>query len=204
MFSGIVEAIGSIIMITQKAAEQARIVIQVPRAIFRTLKVNMSISVQGVCLTVTQRNRSARTITADVISSTYTRTTVKEWNVGTKVNLERSLMVGDSFDGHIVQGHVTGTAIVKKVVSNDHERRISFLVDDEQRDAILPQGSVAVDGVSLTIRECKKEEFEVGIIPHTLINTTIQYLCQGMRVNIETDLFLRYLAAQRALLKART
>lgn len=140
-------------------------------------------------------------MSADVIPSTYRTTTIHRWSVGEQVNLERALSGQASFDGHIVQGHVTGTATVRNIDIRNEQMAIAFAIDSAQADAIVSQGSIAINGISLTISECSETEFEVQITPYTHSHTTIQYLASGMQVNTETDIFLRYLARQ---LSART
>lgn len=195
MFSGIVQATGKVHGVRELHNDEQRLQldIEVPRKLIRKVRRGASIAVQGVCLTATNISYRRRFFTADVITPTYDRTTVGQWHIGKIVNLELALSVGMEVSGHIVQGHITGVATVKQTEhdANRGGRCIEFAINSEQRVAIIDQGSIAIDGVSLTIASCNEECFMVGIIPYTWQYTTLGLLTAGNMVNIETDLFLR-------------
>lgn len=195
MFSGIVQAMGRVREVRELHNDEQclQLDIEMPRTLIRQIRRGASIAVQGICLTATRVSYRKRFFTADAITPTYDRTTMRHWRVGTAVNLERSLSVGMEFGGHIVQGHVTGVAKIERIDhgTNGGERRIEFAIDSEQRAAIIDQGSITIDGVSLTVANCDAERFTVGIIPYTRQHTTLGLLATGETVNIETDLFLR-------------
>lgn len=202
MFSGIINTTGEILSIkkTHTGATCMQVDVGAPRSFLRKVRQGASIAVQGICLTATCISNRKRFFTADIIETTYRKTNVSHWCVGKKVNLEHSLSFGAGLDGHIVQGHVTGTATVERIEETDGdtgERYIEYTIDEKQQGAIVDQGSVAVDGVSLTIAKCNRHGFAVGITPYTWRHTTLELLKKGEIVNIETDLFLRAVAQKR-------
>lgn len=148
-----------------------------------------SIAVSGVCLTAARIQ--GREIDFDVITETLDRTALGGKNVGDSVNLERSLRVGDRLDGHFVQGHVDGTATADQVMATARETVIWLTPDDGVRAYMIPKGSVAVDGVSLTIADVTPSGFSVALIPTTLERTTLRQVKKGDRVNIESDILVR-------------
>jgi len=150
-----------------------------------------SVAVQGVCLTVTRR--SGRRFHADVIPETLRRTTLGALRVGARVNLERALRVGDRLGGHLVQGHVDGTVRVLEVVRAGSEWRLRLERSTEIARYVAYKGSVALDGVSLTVAATRGGAFDVALIPETLRRTTLSDLRAGSAVNVEVDLLARYL-----------
>ena len=186
MFTGIVETTG-IIAATRPAPGGRRLRVDVPWATECVL--GASVCVSGSCLTVTAIADGA--LEFDVITETVDRTTLGARRVGDRVNLERSLRVGDRIDGHFVQGHVDGTARVEQIDATSKEWVTWFEPDADLLPSIIPKGSVAIDGVSLTIAAVKSDRFSVALIPTTLELTTLPSLKVGDRVNIETDIIAR-------------
>jgi len=187
MFTGIVETTGTIAEI--RAVPGGRRLRVAAAAIARESALGSSISVGGVCLTVAGIAGDA--LDFDVIPETLSRTTLGRKRVGDRVNLERSLRVGDRLDGHFVQGHVDGTAVVERVRSTPEEYVLRFLPESSLRPYLVPKGAVTLDGVSLTIASVDAEAFTVAFIPTTLARTTVSSLRAGDTVNVETDILAR-------------
>lgn len=150
-----------------------------------------SISVQGVCLTVTRQQGTA--FHADVSLETLTKTTLGKLVVGSRVNLEPSLRAGDALGGHMVSGHVDAVATLCRVDPEARSRRLQFELPEELKRFVAPKGSICVDGVSLTVNHVDGRRFDVNIIPHTLSVTTLGEKERGDQVNIEIDVVARYL-----------
>jgi riboflavin synthase len=151
-----------------------------------------SIACSGACLTVVSVEPGAFAVQASV--ETLTRTTLGEWEEGTPVNLEKSLRLGDELGGHLVLGHVDGTARIVERRPEAESVRFVFEAPEELAPFIAPKGSVALDGVSLTVNEVAQNRFGVNIIPHTLACTNLGSLRAGQRMNLEIDLIARYVA----------
>ncbi|MDQ3783673.1 MAG: riboflavin synthase [Actinomycetota bacterium] len=168
-------------------------------AVARELLVGDSVAVNGVCLTATRVSR--RAFSVEAANETVTRSTLAGLAPGQAVNVELPLRVNGRLGGHIVQGHVDGTATLARVVSDGASRRMWFEVDPALGRYLIPKGSVAVDGVSLTVVEAEGGTFEVMLIPHTLKQTTMGQLERGHQVNVEVDMMAKY--AER-LMSAQT
>jgi len=192
VFTGIVELSGTV-RDTRVAAGGRRLHVDAG-SIAKECKNGDSVCVQGVCLTVTAV--MGESLAFDVIAETLQRTTLGRKHVGDRVNLERSLKVGDCLDGHFVQGHVDGTAAVIEVRHSDREYVISLHPDEHLTPYMVPKGSVAIDGVSLTIVEVRDGDFTVALIPTTLERTTLSTLSVGDLVNIESDIIARTIVHQ--------
>jgi riboflavin synthase len=195
MFTGIVTDIGEVVAVDPRGEGLARLRIACcydPE----TIAIGASIACSGVCLTVVERGKDGNRswFAVDAAAETLRVTTVGAWRRGTRVNLERALRVGDELGGHIVAGHTDGLATV--VVREDltDMARLSFYAPAELARFIAPKGSVALDGVSLTVNEVADDTFSVLIIPHTLEVTTLGALAEGDHVNLEVDLMARYAA----------
>lgn len=187
MFTGIVESIGTISS-SRPVGGGRRIQIDVgPLATGCT--PGASVCVTGVCLTVVAV--SAGGLSFDVVTETLEKSTLGEKRSGDKVNLERALTVDGRFDGHFVQGHVDGTGGVDQVVSSGQETVVWIRPQAHLAPCIIPKGSVAIDGISLTIAEVRDGAFSIALIPTTLAVTTASSLSAGDRVNIETDIIAR-------------
>jgi len=195
MFTGIVTGLGEVRAITPIGRDQdMRLVIGVPAgwADMATIPLGASIACSGCCLTAIELGADwfAVTVSAESLS----KTTLGGWAAGTRVNLERPLKVGDELGGHIVSGHVDGLGEVIAAIPDQGSTRWRFRVAPAIARFIAPKGSVAIDGVSLTVNEVQGEEFGVNIIPHTAEVTSFGLLNPGDRVNIEIDTVARYVA----------
>lgn len=188
MFTGIIEGHG-IISAIRPSGQGRRLSVTAGFALGGT-KIGDSIAVNGACLTVVALS-SAR-FDADISPETIDRTTLKHAKTGDRVNLERALTLSGRLDGHLVSGHIDGTATITHKTRKGNTILIGFAVSSDLGRHMIPKGSVAVDGISLTINACDANSFEVGIIPHTAEMTTIGMKTVGDEVNIETDMIGKY------------
>jgi len=156
------------------------------------LVLGASVACSGVCLTVIERGEDWFAVQAS--AETLARSTLKNWRVGTRINLERALKAGDELGGHLVSGHVDALAEIVERRPEGDSQRFSFRVPDALAAAIASKGSVALDGVSLTVNEVQGNRFGVNIIPHTLTQTTFGTAKVGDAVNLEIDMLARYVA----------
>jgi riboflavin synthase len=191
VFTGIVLDVGHVLRREIRGGD-LRLVIETARLDLAGARVGDSICVQGCCLTATQVQ--GRTFAADVSRETLALTTLGGLAAGDPVNLEPALRAGDALGGHLVSGHVDGVAQVSAVSDDARSRRVSIGVPPALARYLAPKGSVAVDGVSLTINTVESASFGVNIIPHTQEVTTLGRLIVGARVNLEVDQLARYLA----------
>jgi riboflavin synthase len=187
MFTGIVREIGRVEAV-ERGGEGARL--RVRARLAPDLAEGDSVSVNGTCLTVASGADGA--FDADVVNQTLSVTTLGELEPGESVNLEPALRAGDPLGGHLVQGHVDAVGEVAAVSEDGFSRRVLVTAPIELRRYLAEHGSVAVDGVSLTIAGLSDEGFEVALIPETLNRTTLDRLAQGERVNLEVDVIARY------------
>lgn len=189
MFTGIVEEVGAIRHIDSRSGYQRTTI--AATQVLDGVKIGDSISVEGVCHTVVAFD--TETFVVESVAETLKRTTLGRFRVGTQVNLERSLKLGDRLDGHMVAGHIDGVGkIVARRESSDNVI-FEFEVPDALAPYIAEKGSVAIDGVSLTVVSVTKRTFAVSIIPHTLAVTTLSKKRLGDQVNLEVDMIARYL-----------
>ncbi|MFF1574165.1 riboflavin synthase [Leifsonia sp. NPDC058292] len=192
MFTGIIEELGEITAV-DLADDAARITVRGPIAV-SDAKHGDSISVSGVCLTVI--GQDADTFTADVMAETLAMSTLDGVTPGRRVNLERAAQVGDRLGGHIVQGHIDGTATIIAITDGSAWRVVRLSLDPEHAPLVARKGSIAIDGVSLTVSAVggglDDGWFEVSLIPETLAATTLGDRVVGDRVNIETDILARH------------
>lgn len=188
MFTGLIESEG-IITRTERVADGMRLEVYAPE-FGRDMAIGDSIAVDGSCLTVAQFIRGA--FMADVSSETLARTTLGSLRQGAKVNLERALRLSDRLGGHIVTGHVdaVGTLIMRHPAGNSTVYQ--FGLDPALMEFIVPKGSVAVDGISLTIAQTRADGFAAAVVPHTESATTLGDKPTGARVNIEVDMMAKY------------
>lgn len=156
----------------------------------QNVKLGDSIAVNGVCLTVTEHGRNW--FTADVMPETMNRTALGDLTSGRKVNLERALRLSDRLGGHIVSGHIDGVGIIQSKQPIDNAILIALQADSKLLRYVVSKGSVALDGISLTVVDCGKDWLSVSIIPHTLSATTLHFKSVGDKVNIETDMIAKY------------
>ncbi len=190
MFTGIISDIGTV-----AAREGGRFTIRCgyPAA---SIALGASIACEGACLTATsvEAAGSGCVFTVDVSNETLSKTTLGDWRAGRRINLERALKAGDELGGHMVSGHVDGVARIVSVRSDGDSQRFLVEVPVDLARYIAPKGSVALDGISLTVIEVDGARFGVNIIPHTLTHTTLGDKKPSDRVNLEVDVFARYVA----------
>jgi len=198
MFTGLIEGIGRIKGL-QRSRNDMRLTIEAP---FETADCALgeSISVNGVCLTVTDIDGSS--VSMDVSAETLSRSTLGSLKMGDGVNLERALRLNDRLGGHLVSGHIDGVGKIIKKEAFGQSWIIRFRIDESLSRYMIEKGSIAVDGISLTINTCEKDFFEVNIIPQTGTATTLLTKKTGDPVNIETDLIGKYV--EKMLLKVRS
>lgn len=189
MFTGIITDIGRIAEIEHRG--DLRLTIET-RYDLSQVAMGASIASNGVCLTVIEK--LAGVYRVDVSAETIAKTTVGDWVVGTPVNLERSLKLGDELGGHLVYGHVDGIVTVLSVTPDGDSHRWRFQAPANLARYIAAKGSVALNGVSLTVNEVEGDVFGVNIIPHTAVETTFGQIGAGARVNLEVDMLARYVA----------
>jgi riboflavin synthase len=189
MFTGIVLATGQVESIVDRGGD-LQLTFDAAGLDPSRLQLGDSVSVQGVCLTVTGRRGTF--FCADVSRETLDKTTLGLMRVGSKVNLEPSLRAGDALGGHLVSGHVDGTGKLAHAAEDARSRRLQFELAEPLMRFVAPKGSVCIDGVSLTVNSVAGTRFDVNIIPHTLEVTTLEQLNIGDAVNIEIDVIARY------------
>jgi riboflavin synthase len=199
MFTGIVSGLGTVREVQPiGGGNDLRLVIGTSPAFLATpasVELGASIACSGVCLTAV--DLGGDWFAVDASAETLSKTTLGEWRPGMRVNLERSLRMGDELGGHLVAGHVDGTAEVLSATPENASVRWRFRVPRELAPYIAPKGSIAIDGVSLTVNEVDRDSFGVNIIPHTAAVTSFGTLQPGARVNIEIDMMARYVARLR-------
>jgi riboflavin synthase len=195
MFTGIVSNVGEVRAVVPRAGDLHRVGIACAYP-HNSIALGASIACAGICLTVTETAQDAgRTVfSVDAAAETLRVTTADAWKPGSKLNLERSLKMGDELGGHLVSGHIDGVATLEQRDDLTNSARMTFRAPDALMHFIAPKGSVALDGVSLTVNEVGRDTFSVVIIPHTLQVTTFGALRTGARVNLEVDQMARYAA----------
>jgi riboflavin synthase len=189
MFTGIIREVG-IVRGLQRSSAGARLEVEAPRS-RPSLVPGGSIAVDGVCLTVTSVEGDA--FTADVVPESLDRTRLGSISRGARVNLELPLRLGDFLDGHLVQGHVDGLGVVSRIVRRGNQWEMTVRVDAPLRPYLAEKGSVAVNGVSLTVTRVANDTFSAALIPTTAEETNLGDLAPGSGVNLEVDVLARYL-----------
>jgi riboflavin synthase len=187
MFTGIIEGLGSVQEIRK---EQTNVHFLIKCTFSHELKIDQSVSHDGVCLTVTKVVDGAHWVTA--IRETLEKSTLRAWSPGSFVNLERCMMNNGRFDGHIVQGHVDQAGIVKSISDEGGSWVYDFEFDPSSGNITVEKGSVCVNGVSLTCFNSRPNAFSVAVIPYTYQHTNFQYLRMGSSVNLEFDIIGKY------------
>ena len=190
MFTGIIEETGNIVSINDKDNNSKEFVISIEN-IFNDVKIGDSISINGVCLTVTKINNQE--FNFDIINETLEKSNLGDLSIGSNVNLERALSLSSRFNGHILQGHVEAVGIIVDYKKNKKEVIMSVGIDPSLLVYCIPKGSIAFDGISLTIAKIKDNIIEVALIPHTLDNTNLSKKEIGDSINIETDIIGKYI-----------
>jgi riboflavin synthase len=189
MFTGIIQSIGSISAAVPRAGD-LRLTVDAPGVDPGRMQLGDSVAVAGCCLTVAER--TPRGFIADVSGATLAVTTLGELRAGAPVNLEAALRAGDALGGHLVSGHVDGRAEVLELSPAGGSQRLRCRAPPGLERYLARKGSVALDGVSLTVNEVEGRDFTVNLIPHTLAVTTLGGLARGAGVNLEIDIMARY------------
>ena len=187
MFTGIIESIGVIKAINY---DRSNINFSIASSLSNELRIDQSVSHNGVCLTVVSTEEESYTVTA--IKETLDKTNLGKLQLGDQINLERCLKVGDRLDGHFVQGHVDQTATCTYVGNENGSWLFTFKYDPKNNNITIEKGSITVNGVSLTVVNSKESEFSVAIIPYTYENTNFNSFTVGTLVNLEFDVFGKY------------
>ena len=198
MFTGIIQGLAEVKSISKirsnyKSAD-TKLCINLGGKLKGDLKVGDSLSINGACLTAT---RISKTVDFEIINETMNRTCLGLLKAGDKVNIERSLRLSDRLDGHFLLGHVDGIGIIKKIMKSPIQTKVWIRIQNKKlMSLIVPKGSIAIDGVSLTIIdiEDKDKMISVALIPHTLATTTLTLKSIGEKVNVETDIIGKYLS----------
>ena len=189
MFTGIIESLGKI---TDLKVDRGNIDFTIESDISKELKVDQSVSHNGVCLTVTKTNNNTHTVTA--VKETLDKSSLTNFLVNDLINLERAMKLGERLDGHLVQGHVDGVAKCLGVSVNDGSWIYKFEFDISNEMLLIEKGSICINGVSLTVFDIVENTFKVTIIPYTYENTSFKTLKEDDIVNIEFDMIGKYLA----------
>ena len=188
MFTGIIEEIGKVSEVNLIPGGK-KIKISAVN-ILNDILVNDSVSINGVCLTVTVVDEQGFMV--DAVGVTLEKSTFSELQISSPVNLERSLKLSDRLGGHFVLGHVNGTGVIKEIIKLGDNYLMRVNVPNNMKKYLIDEGSITIDGISLTIAELKDSTIGISIIPHTWNNTTLQYKNAEDRVNIETDVLAKY------------
>jgi len=194
MFTGIIETLGSV---TDLRREAGNLHITVASTLSDELKIDQSISHNGVCLTVVALSPGEHTVTA--IAETLQKSNLSELQIGSRVNLERCTKVGDRLDGHIVQGHVDQTAQCVSIADQQGSWLYTFQYDRSQGNITVEKGSITVNGISLTVVDSQADRFSVAIIPYTREHTNLSQVEVGDTVNLEFDIIGKYVARMMEL-----
>ena len=196
MFTGIVETLGTV---KELRRDNDNLHITVKASITPELKIDQSVSHNGVCLTVVSINEDNYTVTA--IRETLEKTNLGSWKEGDIINLERGMKLGDRLDGHIVQGHVDQTGICKSLEPANGSWYYTFEYDKSLSNITIEKGSITVNGVSLTVVNSKENEFSVAIIPYTYEHTNFKHINSGTVINLEFDVIGKYVSRINELRK---
>lgn len=188
MFTGIIENTG---IVSQITAQGTNLTFELVSALAHELKIDQSVAHNGVCLTVTSVGEQSYSVTA--VSETLQKTNLGQWQVGTTVNIERCMPAHGRFDGHIVQGHVDQTAVVRSVQDLDGSWLYDFEYDASAGNITVEKGSICINGVSLTVFNSQHNAFRVAIIPYTYEHTNFKQLRPGDVVNLEFDILGKYI-----------
>lgn len=193
MFSGLVQGTGKVQKLEKKGETIELTIAPTSPVLLEELVIGDSVAINGTCLTVVGQTGTSFHVT--LMPQTFEKTTFKDLQPGDLVNLERSLQVGDRLEGHIVTGHVDEVTVVQAMAPNENAIEVRFALPVRLANQVVPQGSVAINGVSLTVMNTGADWFSVGLIPHTQTVTNLDDLQVGSRVNLETDILGKYVAA---------
>lgn len=188
MFTGIVEATGTVCNI--KKSPKSAVLTIACRKLLEDLKPGDSVATNGVCLTIT--GISGNHFTADVMNETLTKSSLGALHIGSNVNLERAILASGRFGGHIVSGHIDGTGIISRIQKDDIAVWYTIKTTAKIMQYIVEKGSIAIDGISLTVARVMKDSFRVSVIPHTAESTTLSDKHTGSVVNLENDIIGKY------------
>lgn len=195
MFTGLVTDMGVVERISPRQGG-ARLVIRPARLPVDDLQLGESVACSGACLTVVERGGG--TASFDAVPETLARTTIGSWRPGTRVNLERALALGERLGGHLVQGHVDAVGEVLRRIPEGQGARLTISLPPAIAPLVAEKGSIAVEGVSLTVATAGRDRFEIALIPETLARTTLGDAAAGTRVNLEADVLARHVARLQA------
>ena len=190
MFTGIISAVGKIVQLEERQGDK-RLSIDTGNLGLDDVRLGDSIACNGVCLTAVEITEQG--FIADVSVETLSLTTIGNWDMGSPINLEKAMQASDRFGGHIVSGHVDGIGEVISLHEDARSWRFRMRAPAELARYIAHKGSITVDGISLTVNHVDGAEFELNIVPHTMVNTIMGHYQQGTKVNLEVDLIARYL-----------
>jgi riboflavin synthase len=194
MFTGIIETIGRVEQITENGNNKT---FWIASPLFPELKIDQSISHNGVCLTIEDLKEGLHRVTA--VKETLDKTDLNQWKPGTQVNLERSLLPSSRLDGHFVQGHVDTIGLCKRIKDEDGSWELEFEFDKKFAPLIIEKGSICINGISLTAFDVKKKTFRIAVVPYTWQNTNLQYIKIKDTVNLEFDLIGKYITRKLSL-----
>jgi riboflavin synthase len=189
MFTGIIEEVGRVVSVSR--TPKSRSLVISADIIFDDLKIGDSVCVNGVCLTATKIN--SKTFTADVMNETFSRSSLGGLTANSIVNLERAMPANGRFGGHIVSGHIDGMGSIVKISEDDNAVWFTIKCSREIMSYIIEKGSIAIDGISLTVAKVTWDSFSVSVIPHTLKNTALLTKGVGSVVNLENDMVGKYI-----------
>lgn len=192
MFTGIVQGVGRVLEVEAFDSGDRRLRIDAAAITAPALEIGASLCVSGVCLTIVETKGAV--VAVDVSSRTLADTALGDWIAGRRVNLEAALAAGDALGGHFVMGHVDGAARVVQRREDGRSVELALSVADDFRKFIAPKGSVALDGVSLTVNDVADNSFSVNLVPYTLDETTLSDCRVGSLLNLEVDIIARYAA----------
>jgi riboflavin synthase len=192
MFTGIIEGLGNIVSFDKKTNNRsaAKMKINIGK-IAKGLKIGDSVAINGVCLTAVGISKGITEF--EMVGETIKKTNLGSLERGDKVNIERSLKIGERLEGHFVLGHVDGIGIISKIEKQSNQIQIWIKLPKELSKHVIKKGSITVDGISLTVVDVLKDQFSVSIIPHTMQITNLSYKKVSDKVNIETDILGKYI-----------
>lgn len=194
MFTGIIESIGKVVEIASQGSNKT---FWIESSLFSELKIDQSLSHNGVCLTIEDLKHGLYKVTA--VQETLQKTSLNLWELNTVINLERSLLPSSRLDGHFVQGHVDGLGACKKIKSLDGSWEVEIEFEKKFAGFIIEKGSICINGVSLTAFDLKKKSFKVAIIPYTWEHTTLNSIQKGDQLNLEFDIIGKYISRKLSL-----